>query len=118
MRGLVSRKVARDGRALADDGINAHLASVQFDKGAHQRQPEARAAMPRAVGMAFEPVEHLVLDLGRNARAGIDHGEDDAVLAAPGADRHCRIVRRETDRVREQIIEYLYHAPLVAEEVA
>ena len=98
--------------------IDAHLAAMQFDKGAHQRQPEAGAAMPRAVGMAFEPVEHLVLDLGRNARAGIGHGEDDAVLGAPGADRHRRIMRREADGVGEQIIEHLHHAPLVAGEIA
>src|SRR6202171_384089 len=78
MRSLIDRKIARDGRALADDRIDAHLASVQFDKRTHQRQAEAGAAMPRAVGMALEPVEHLVLDVRRNARTGIGDGEDDA----------------------------------------
>src|ERR1700720_3346303 len=85
MRGMVDRKVARDGRASADDRIDAHLASMQFDKGAHQRQAEARATMPRSLGMAFEPVEHLVFDIGRNARTGIGHGEGHAVLGSPGA---------------------------------
>src|SRR5450755_1363534 len=80
MRGLIDRKVARDGRALADDRIDAHLASVQFDKRAYQRQAEAGAAVPRAMGMALEPVEHLVLDVGRNPRTGIGHAENDAVL--------------------------------------
>src|ERR1700704_4582738 len=82
MRGLIDRKVARDGRALADDRIDAHLASVQLDKRANQRQAEAGAAMPRARGMALEPVEHLVLDVGRNARTGIGHGESDVVLGS------------------------------------
>src|SRR5712671_1397314 len=85
MRSLVDRKVARDGRAFADDRIDAYLASVQFDKGAHQRQAEAGAAMPRSIGMTLEPVEHLVLDIGRDAGTAIGHGEDDAVSGSPGA---------------------------------
>ena len=56
--------------------FDAHLAAMQFDEGAHQRQAEAGAAMTRAVGMALEPVEHLVLDVGRNAGAVIADGED------------------------------------------
>src|ERR1039457_705116 len=70
MRSLINRKVARDGRAFADDRIDAHLASVQFDERAHQRQAEAGAAMPRTVGITLEPVEHLVFDVRRNARTG------------------------------------------------
>src|SRR6202522_2844647 len=85
MHGLIDRKVAGDGGALADDRIDAHLAAMQFDKGAHQRQAEAGAAMPRPVGMTLEPVEYLVLDVGRNARAGIGHRENDAVFGSPGA---------------------------------
>src|ERR1700734_3586878 len=85
MHGLIDRKVAGDGRALADDRIDAHLAAMQFDKGAHQRQAEAGAAMPRPVGMTLEPVEYLVLDVGRNARAGIGHRENDALFGSPGA---------------------------------
>src|SRR5450755_708072 len=99
MRSLIGREVARDGRALADDRIDAHLASVQFDKGAHQRQSEAGAAMPRAVGMALEPVEHLVLDVGRNARTGIGHIENDVVFGSPGAEADAGILRREPDGV-------------------
>src|SRR5713226_4380076 len=82
MRSLIDRKVAGHGRAFADDRIDAHLASVQFDEGAHQRQAEAGAAMPRAVGVTLEPVEHLVFDVGRNTRAGIGHGENDAVFGS------------------------------------
>src|ERR1700685_4162307 len=85
MHGLIDRKVAGDGGAPADDRIDAHLAAMQFDKGAHQRQAEAAAAMPCPVGMTLEPVEYLVLDVGRNARTGISHGENDAVFGAPGA---------------------------------
>src|SRR5216684_6716747 len=84
MRSLIDRKVARDGRAFADDGIDAHLASVQFDEGAHQRQTEAGAAVPRPVGMTLEPVEHLVLDVGRDARTGVGHAENDSVFGSFG----------------------------------
>ena len=65
VRVLVDRKVAGDRGAFADHRIDAHLAAVQFDEGAHQRQAEAGAAMTRAVGVALEPVEHLVLDVSR-----------------------------------------------------
>ena len=68
--------------------------------------------------MALEPVEHLVLDLGRNAGAGIGDREDDAMLVAPGADGDGGVVRREADGVGEQIIEHLHHAAFVADEVA
>src|SRR6266850_2751693 len=91
VRSLIDRKVARDGRAFADDRIDAHLASVQFDKGAHQRQAEAGAAMPRSVRVTLEPVEHLVLDIGRNAGTAIGHGEDDAVFGSPGAEADGRV---------------------------
>jgi hypothetical protein len=32
MRGLIDRKVARDGRAFTDDRIKVHPAAVEFDK--------------------------------------------------------------------------------------
>src|SRR5439155_26336376 len=85
MRGLCARKVAGHRRALADHRNAAHLAAVQFDKGAYQRQAESGAAMPRSVGVTLEPVEHLVLDIGRDAGTAIGHGEDDAVFSSPGA---------------------------------
>src|ERR1700692_848342 len=93
MRGLIDWEGAGHARTRADDRIDAHLASVQFDKGAHQRQAEAGAAVPRAVGVAFEPVEYLVLDVGRNARTGVGHGEDDAVFGPDGAEADGRVLR-------------------------
>src|SRR6478735_12586501 len=87
VRVLVDREVAGDRCALADYRIDAHLAAVQFDEGAHQRQPEAGAAMTRAVGMALEPVEHLVFHFSRNAGAAIADGKDHAMLGPPRADR-------------------------------
>src|SRR5216684_8343999 len=95
MRSLIDRKVAGDGCAFADDRIDAHLASMHFDKGAHQRQAEAGAAMPRAVGMTLEPIEHLVFDIGRDAGTGIGHSEDDAVFGSPGAQADGRLLRRK-----------------------
>src|SRR5664279_4146686 len=118
MRGLIDRKVARDGRALADDRIDAHLASVEFDKGAHQRQAETGAAMPRAVRMALEPVEHLVLDVGRNPRTGIGDAENDAVFGSSGAQPDAGILRREPDGVCQEIIKNLYHPAFVPDKAA
>src|SRR3954468_17205285 len=118
MRVLVDRKVARDRRALADYRIDAHLAAVQLDEGAHQRQAEAGATVPRAVGMALEPVEHLVFHVSRNAGAAIADGEYHSMRGPLGADRDRGIVRRESDVVGEQVIKHLHHAPLVAGKIA
>src|SRR6478672_3530356 len=74
--------------------------------------------MPRSLRMALEPVEHLVLDLGGNARSGVGYREYHAALGTPRADGNGRTMRRETDRVGEQIIEYLHHPALVAGEIA
>src|SRR3569623_2430627 len=87
MRGLVERKIANDPGAALDGRIEIHASAMEFHKGAHQRQAEARAAMPRAVGAALEPVEHLVLDVRRNAGAFVHDGKSHAVLGAPGAHR-------------------------------
>src|SRR5437764_14698948 len=88
VRVLVDRKVAGDRGALADHRIDANLAAMQFDEGAHQRQAEAGAAVPRAVRVALEPVEHLVLHVSRNAGAGIAGGEDHAMHTPLRADRY------------------------------
>src|SRR6266403_3369917 len=117
MRRLIDRKIARDGRAFADDGIDAHLASVQLDEGAHQLQAEAGATVPRPVGMTLEPVEYLVLDVGRNARTGVGHAENDSVFGSPGAQADGGVLRRKSDGIRQQIIQHLHHAALVAHEV-
>src|SRR5271154_5482788 len=97
MRRLVEREVAGDGRSFAEDRIDAHAASVQLDKGLHQRQTKPGAAVPRSVGMALEPVEHLVLDVGRNAGAPIGHGKDHMMVGAPGAQRNRGILWRKSD---------------------
>src|SRR6478609_9105507 len=94
---LVDRKIARHRRAFADHRIDLHLAAMQLDERAHQREAEAGAAVPRAVGMALEPVEHLVFDVGRNAGAGIGDRKNDAMLVSPRADGDGGIVRRESD---------------------
>src|SRR5882724_9478238 len=95
MRSLIDREVARDGRALADDRIDAHLTPVQFDEGAHQRQAEAGAAVPRSVGMTLEPVEHLVFDVRRDARTGVGYAENDAVFGSVGAQADGGVLRRK-----------------------
>src|SRR5664279_954057 len=74
--------------------------------------------MPRAVGMALEPVEYLVLDVGRNPRTGIGHVENDAVLGSPGAETDTGILRREPDGVCQEIIQHLHHPAFVADKTA
>src|SRR6478752_69686 len=66
-------KDADDGGAAADGGFQRYRAAVQLDKRAHQREAETGAAMARAERMSFEPIEYLVLDIGRDARAAVGH---------------------------------------------
>src|ERR1051326_3107674 len=80
---LIDREFAGHGRPLARNRIDPDLAAMQFDKGTHQRQAEARAAMPRAVGMTLEPVEHLVLHLRRDAGSAIAHRAPHAAARPP-----------------------------------
>src|SRR6516225_4639142 len=98
VRGLIDRKIAGDGRSSADGRIDAHPASVQFDERFYQRQAEAGASVARAVGMTLEPVEHLVLDVGWNARTEIGHGKHHMMLGTSGAQCNGGILGRETDR--------------------
>src|SRR5262249_47457549 len=67
---------------------------------------------------AFEPIENLVLYVGRDARTGISHGEHDAAIGSAGADADGSILRREADRVGKKIIQHLHYAPFVADEAA
>src|SRR5262245_17666990 len=82
--GVVERENAGDRGAAADRRFERHRAAVQLHKGADQGEAEARAAMARAERMGFEPIEHLVLYVRRNAGPTIRHREHDGILAALG----------------------------------
>src|SRR5215472_15857693 len=69
------REGAYHGGALLRNGIYPNRAVVQFDERSHDRQSETGAVMMGAVGIGFKPVEHLVLDIARDARAAIFDGE-------------------------------------------
>src|SRR3954452_24316462 len=86
MRRLVGREVADHDRAFAHHRVHLHLAAMQLDEGAHQRQPEPGATVTRTLRAAFEPVEDLVLHVGGYSRSGICHNEDHAALGAARAD--------------------------------
>src|SRR2546425_5701377 len=73
LRPLVDREYAGHGGAAADRRFQRHRAAVQLDEGAHQRQAEAGAAVPRAERVRLEPIEYPVLHIGRDARPAIGH---------------------------------------------
>ena len=112
------RQIDGEGRAAADAlAVGAHLAAVQERDVAHQREADAqaaRAARRRGVGLG-EAVEHVRQELRRDA---------DAVVLAPGAARAraCfssetaigAALRRELDRVREQVGDELLQPAAVA----
>src|SRR5262249_8490501 len=79
--GMIEREDAGDRGAAADGGFERHRAAVQLHERAHQGQAEARAAVARAERMGLEPIEHLVLYIGRDARPAIGHREYDGIPA-------------------------------------
>src|SRR3954471_24336285 len=74
--------------------------------------------MLRAVGMALEPVEHLVLDIGRNAGTGIADAEYDVVLSPLRSDDNLGIPRGKSDSIGEQIVQHLNDTPLLRDKIS
>src|ERR1700737_3428882 len=77
---MIERKHAGDGGAAAHGGFERDRSAMQLDEGAHQREPQSGATVPRTERMGLEPIEHLVLHIGGNARAAISHGEYKGIL--------------------------------------
>src|SRR5437867_11371822 len=86
--GLSERKYAGYGGTAADRRIECYRAAMQLHKGAHQRQAKAGAAMPRAEGMGFEPIEYLVFHVGRDAGAIVGNREHHGILEPLGRQRN------------------------------
>src|ERR1700686_22633 len=91
--GLVDRKFASDGRALAERGIDTDLAAMQLHEGFHQRQAKARATAPRAVRNALAAAEPLGLDVRCDAWPGVGPGKPDSPVGPPHLNADCRILR-------------------------
>ena len=68
--------------------------------------------------MRLEPVEHAILHLRRDARAGVRHAEHQRVGTALGVERNGGARRREADGIGEQIEQHLTDAALVGREAA
>src|SRR5262249_35168884 len=93
--GGVGRGDAGDRGAAADAGSDRPQAAVQPDERAHQGEAEARAAVARAERVSLEPIEHLVLYIGRDAGPAIGHREYDGVPAPLGGKRNDLAARRK-----------------------
>src|SRR5215470_2440924 len=96
---FAKRKHAGDGGAAADRRIERHRAAMQLHEGAHQRQAKAGAAMPRAEGMGLEPIEYLVLHVGRDAGAIVGDREYHRILEPLGRERNGPARGRKAYRV-------------------
>src|SRR5256886_16225796 len=114
--GVIEREDAGDRGAAADGGFERHRAAMQLDERAHQGQAEARAAVARAERMGLEPIEHLVLYIGRDAGPAIGHREYDGVPAPLGGKSNDLAAGRKAHGIGQQIEQRLPHAPLVGDE--
>src|SRR5215470_5072593 len=99
LAGLSKREHAGDGGTAPDRRVERHRAAVQLHKGAHQRQAQAGAAMPRAKGVRFEPIEYLVLHIGRDAGAVVGNRKYHSILEPLGRERNGPARRRKAYRV-------------------
>src|SRR5262245_41194690 len=85
---LIEREDAGHRGAAADGGFERHRAAVQLHERTHQGEAEARAAVARAERMGLEPIEHLVLYIGRDAGSAIGHREQDGIPGPLGGKRN------------------------------
>src|SRR5215468_3038011 len=114
--GVIEREDAGDRGAAADGGFERHRAAVQLDERAHQGQAEARTAVARAERVSLEPIEHLVLYIGRDAGSAIGHREYDGVPAPLSGKRNDLAAGRKAHGIGQQVEQRLAHAPFVGDE--
>src|SRR5262252_5941450 len=114
--GMIEREDAGDRGAAADGGFERHRTAVQLHERAHQGEAEARAAVARAERMGLEPIEHLVLYIGRDARPAIGHREYDGIPAPLSGKGNDLAAGRKAHGIGQQIEQRLAHAPLVGDE--
>src|SRR5262245_42189013 len=110
---MVEREHAGNRGTAADRGFEPDRAAVQLHEGAHQRQPEPGAAVARAERMGLEPIEHLVLHIGRDTWSAVGYREHDGVLEPLGGEGDGLAGGGEAHCVGQEIEQGLAHAPLV-----
>src|SRR6516225_10559887 len=88
LRAVVEREDAGDCGAAPHCGVERDRPAMQLDKRAHQRETQAGAAVVGAERMGLEPIEHLVLYVGRNAGTAIRDREDERILETLGGERN------------------------------
>ncbi len=72
---------------------------MQFDERANQRKSKSWSAVLGASGVRFEPVEHAILGLRRNAWTVIGHAEHDRIYTPLREQDDGFGRRREADRI-------------------
>src|SRR5262245_48571836 len=115
---LSEREYAGDGGAASDRRVERHGAAMQLHKGAHQRQAKAGAAMSRAEGVRFEPIEYLVLHIGRDAGAVVGNRKYHSILEPLGRERNGPARGGKAYCVGQQIEQGLADPPLIRHEAA
>src|SRR5680860_604269 len=110
------RQKHRDARALPRHRGERDGAAVSFCQALDDGQAETGAAMARALGPAFEPVEHGLLVILWNANTLICNGKGRHGTLADATKFDCPARRREADGVGEEIIEDLRDAPSIGHD--
>src|SRR6516165_5169269 len=103
LRAVVEREDAGDGSPAPHRGFERHRPAMQLDERAHQRKTQAGAAVAGAERMGLEPIEHLILYIGRNAGTAIRNREDERIFETLGRKRNGLTGGRKAYRIGEQI---------------
>jgi hypothetical protein len=116
--GGAERESAGHRRALTDCRSDLNRTAVQLDKRANQRQPDAGAAMMRSERVRLEPIEYLLQDVGRDARAAVGYRKHQRIGAAHRLENDNASGRREIHGVGEEIEQDLADSSFVGDKAA
>src|SRR5215475_12524053 len=108
LAGLSEREHAGHGGTAPDCRVERHRTAVQLHKGAHQRQAQASAAMTRAEGVGLEPIEYLILHIGRYSGTVVGNREHHGILKPLGRERNGPARDRKSTRLNSSHVKISY----------
>src|SRR4051794_23644084 len=93
-----------EGRSSSDLALDPDFSTVKFDEFARDRETKSGAFhLPRRRSDLTEFLEHRLLIFGGNSHSGVDNGDLCRAVVNNGPDIDSPALRRELQRVREQV---------------
>ena len=103
------------GAAARTSALRSDHTAVEVHDVPREHEPESRPFHDRRNGAVWSfPVEHVRQDIVRDAQPGVRHGESGAITGAAERHRHPAPVRREANRVGEEVPQHLPESGRIA----